>query len=173
MRQSGCWWARLLEMSATVSGSRADTLRWWEVPLAVTLWIPECPECLGWVRRKSLNVLQEQFRVLGPSNPHHFLAPGSLESGNRERLCCWRPSPEMRHVTVGIGHFSGCCSLWGSAPAVQHWHLSSLCRLSILTQLRTGLVMNLNSFETCPLFPRGKLISFFWIIEMLVKSSWH
>ena len=54
----------------------------------------------------------------------------------------------------------------GSIPALQHWRLSLLSHLPVPTQRRTALVMNLNSFETCPLTPQGKFIPSFWIIEI-------
>lgn len=60
---------------------------------------------------------------------------------------------EAHDREAGAIHSSGCHSLWDSIRAVQHWYPSSLCHLSILTQLRTGLVINLNAFGTCHLFP--------------------
>lgn len=98
-------------------------------------WIPGLSE-------DSLNVLQELHRAIAPSNPYQFLALGSSEFMDGERLQAISRDEACDYGAGAIPRL-----LWGSVPEARPRHLALLCPLPILMQLRTGLVLNLNPFE--------------------------
>lgn len=142
MKQWGCGCAGLLEMSRAVSGSHPDIPYCWEVPSATTACHSECPG------EKVLVSCRNNWGIC-PSSRLQVLAPGS--PGSRARLC-WRWSPGTGRVSVGQGPFLRLRAPLGLCPCGAH----RPSHLSFLTLLRTGLVMDWNSFKTCLIFPWGK-----------------